>query len=249
MKILITNDDGIRAETLPLLIEWAKKLGEVVVAAPKTEQSGRSHSIELHKSFEVLPSDLFEGIEAYSVDSSPADCVRYATVGLGHKFDLVISGVNKGYNMGCDMVYSGTLGAVFEASFIGFENNCRNVNAIALSSRTAECEDAIAQLDTVWKFITDNDLFKHNKLYNINIPSNAKGIRITRQGGIYYSDTFEPVGNNEYMPTGYLAYKKGDDLNIDTDAVANGYISITPITVSCTFDAAVDELSHLNDKQ
>ena len=82
MKILLTNDDGIYAEGLKHLVEWAKTKGEVVVVAPKSEQSGKSHSIEIHKGFGFKKVDLFEGVESYYVDSTPADCVRIAILGL-----------------------------------------------------------------------------------------------------------------------------------------------------------------------
>ena len=91
MRILITNDDSISSSVLAPLAQWASKLGEVTVVVPKVEQSGKSHGIELHKAFEVLKTDRIPGIEAYTVDSTPADCLRYAVFGMKRKFDLVIS--------------------------------------------------------------------------------------------------------------------------------------------------------------
>ena len=121
MKILITNDDGIEAEGLKHLVNWARKLGEVSVFAPKTQQSATSQSIEIHGTFEVKKSSMFEGIEAYSVDSTPADCVRIAVLGMKKKFDLVLSGINNGPNVGGDIRYSGTVGACFEANMQGIK--------------------------------------------------------------------------------------------------------------------------------
>ena len=109
MKILITNDDGIQASALPDLVKWAKKYGEVTVIAPKVEQSAKSHAIEIHKPFRLEPVDLVEGVTAFSLDSTPADCVRYGILGRGEQFDLVISGVNRGLNVGVDIIYSGTV--------------------------------------------------------------------------------------------------------------------------------------------
>ena len=79
MRILITNDDGIYAEGIALLVEWAKVLGEVTVAAPKVEQSGKSHAINFTAPVEIRKVDVFSGVEAYEVDSTPADCIRFAT--------------------------------------------------------------------------------------------------------------------------------------------------------------------------
>ena len=119
MRILITNDDSVSASQLIPLIRFCQGLGEVTTVVPKYEQSGKSHSIELHKPFEVKHIELEPGLWVYTVDSSPADCVRYAVLGMEKEFDLVISGINRGYNMGGDIMYSGTAGAVFEAVSLG----------------------------------------------------------------------------------------------------------------------------------
>ena len=130
MKILITNDDGIFSEGLAILTKWATKLGEVYVVAPSQQQSGKSHAITIHSPFEISKVTLGLGEkEAYAVGSTPVDCVRFATLGLGIQFDLIFSGINKGYNLGEDILYSGTVGALFEASL-------RRTNAIAFPSNT-----------------------------------------------------------------------------------------------------------------
>ena len=149
MKILITNDDGIYASELIPLVKWAKKLGEVVVAAPKVEQSGKSHGIEIHKAFEVKQVDLVEGVRAYAVNSTPADCVRFAILGLKEEFDLVISGINRGLNIGADIMYSGTVAAVFEAAALG-------VKAMAVSTEPKFYEGAAGQMDRIclrWNWV------------------------------------------------------------------------------------------------
>ena len=127
MRILITNDDSISSPVLLPLIQWASKLGEVTTVVPKYEQSGKSQSIELRNPFEVQKVTLAPGIEAYTVDSAPADCVRYAVLGMGMEFDLVISGINRGLNIGIDTLYSGTAAAIFEAG-------CCGIPAIAFST-------------------------------------------------------------------------------------------------------------------
>ena len=97
MKILITNDDSISSEVLLPLARWAKQLGEVTVVVPKYEQSGKSHCIEIRKAFEVKQVPFADpDIKAYTVDSSPADCVRFALEGMQTTFDFVISGINRG---------------------------------------------------------------------------------------------------------------------------------------------------------
>ena len=240
MRILITNDDSISSPVLTPLVKWAQKLGEVMVVVPKFEQSGKSHSVELHKDFEVLPCDLFPGVRAYTVDSSPADCVRYAILGLHEKFDLVISGINRGLNIGTDILYSGTVSAAFEAVCLG----CK---ALALSTGFETFETALANLDNVWELMEQHALFEKNDIYNVNIPEyEVKGVRFTRQGGPFYSDDFPSVGNNMVRPTGKCIYEDSHNYELDTDAVLHGYISISPLIPERTNVPLFHELSKLN---
>jgi len=224
MKILVTNDDSISAPQLIPLVRWCQKLGEVTVIVPKYEQSGKSQSIELHKPFEVKKVQLTEDITALTVDSSPADCVRYAVFGLKQKYDLVVSGINRGFNMGRDIMYSGTAAGVFEAVSLGMK-------AIAFSTGPEYYDRATQPLDEVWAFIRKHDLFSLCDLYNVNVIPGAKGIRITRQGGHFYSDDFVHQGNDLYLAQGKCVYVDQQDLTLDTDCVMNGYNSIMPLTI------------------
>ncbi|MDD4011775.1 MAG: 5'/3'-nucleotidase SurE [Sphaerochaetaceae bacterium] len=236
MRILLTNDDGLNAEGLAALETWARTKGEVTVVAPKTEQSGKSHSIEIHKSFEVLK--VAEG--RYSVDSSPADCVRFAFSGLGRDFDLVLSGINKGFNVGTDIVYSGTDGAIFEASCLG----CR---ALAFSTDPESFEDSKRLLDRIWAFIEAGRLFDYNDIYNINIPLKATSIRVTAQGSPYYKDRFVRTAENMYMADGYSVYSGARDLERDIDAVMHGHVSITPLCIDRTSAKAYMALKGISE--
>ena len=224
MRILITNDDGVQYDGLLPLVKWAKTLGEVTVVAPKFEQSGKSHGIELHKPFEVKRLQLLPDVVCYSVDSTPADCVRFAVLGLKEHYDLVISGINNGLNIGCDIMYSGTVAAVFEAAIQG-------IRAIAISADFGKHLVAADHLDKVWNYIQEKKLFDLNSVYNINIPEEPKGFMVTHQGGPYYSDDFEAREDDMYMPIGKCVYENRNDMTIDTDAVMSGYISVTPLTI------------------
>lgn len=238
MRILITNDDGINASGIKKLVNWAKKHGDVTVVAPKVEQSGKSQAIELHKPFEVKASNVFPGIEAYTVDSTPADCVRYAIIGLKKDFDLVLSGINNGYNIGVDLIYSGTVGAVFEAELFG-------AYAIAFSTDYVNSSVTDEQLDIAYNCIVENKLFKYSRIYNVNIPPEGKEIRFTRQGSRYYSDNFMKTDDDMYSPSGFLAYQKKDDLTKDTHAVSAGYISVSPLTVNRINEKAYSKIIKL----
>lgn len=231
MRILITNDDGIRAPQLARLARWARRLGEVTVVAPKYEQSGKSQAFQIHDAFEVKPFDLEPGIPAWSVDSTPADCIRYAMLGMKQSFDLILSGINRGYNMGSDILYSGTVGAAFEAVLLG-------AKAVALSTGPEYYDQAADHLDQVFDFIFDHDLLQIHSAYNVNIPPHAQKLRITRQGGPYYSDDFVSVGDNLYQASGKCVYTDSNNDDLDTDAIHHGYISVMPLTV-CRTDLEV----------
>ena len=238
MRILITNDDGLFAPGIVPLVEWAKKHGEVTVVAPKIEQSGKSHAIEFVKPFEIKKVDIWEGVEAYSCDSTPADCVRFGIMGLCREYDLVLSGINRGVNLGIDMIYSGTVAAIFEASYW-------NHKALAFSTYPDTRDEAAAQLDSIYNYIKENNLFDYNDIYNVNIPPMANGIKITCQGSAYFSDAFKPIGNDMYLQTGERVPDEApEDLERDTVAVENGFISITPITLSRLNKSAFDELKN-----
>lgn len=227
MRILITNDDSVTATQLLSLIKYCQRFGEVTTVVPKIEQSGKSHGIELHSAFSVQKQELAPGIYAYAVDSTPADCVRFALLGLGKKFDLVVSGINRGYNLGTDVLYSGTVAAVREAVLY-------NIPAVALSTSPENYENAVNQLDTVLNFALQHNLLGVHNVYNINIPPEPKGIKITRQGKTFYSDAFFEVGDGMYKVQGECIFTPKGDLTLDTEAVMAGYISIMPLTTDIT---------------
>lgn len=238
MRILLVNDDGINAPGILALAKWATTLGEVTVVAPKVEQSGKSHAIEIVKPLEAKPADFPLHLPAYAVDSTPADCVRFAVKGLGLTFDMVLSGINRGFNVGEDIMYSGTVGAIFEANAMG-------IPAMAFSTHTEGFEDASASLDKIYDFMQRHKLFACHSLYNINIPANPQSIRVTRQGGPYYKDRFVPLGNHMYHQMGYSVFESVGDMTLDTEATLNGHISILPLTLERTNLSVYNRLSHL----
>ena len=227
MRILITNDDGMQAAQLIPLIKWCQKLGEVTTVVPKFEQSGKSHSFEIRKPFEAKQVELEPGITIWSVDSTPADCVRFAVLGKGMEFDLTISGVNRGLNVGADIMYSGTCAAASEAAHLG-------IPAIALSTTPKNYDRATEELDRILDFIREKELLAIHHLYNVNIPAAPKGIKITHQGGPYFSDDFVPIGDDMYRPTGKPIWVDSNDDTLDTDATLHGYITVTPLTFDRT---------------
>ena len=240
MRILITNDDGMEAAQLVNLIRWCRKLGQVTAVVPKVEQSGKSHSFEIKRDIEAKQVTLAPDVTVWSVDSTPADCVRFAVLGKNMEFDLCISGINRGLNMGRDIMYSGTVAAASEAVNLG-------IRAVALSTNPENYPNATAELDRVLDFFREHDLLRKNDIYNVNIPARPKGFRITRQGGPYYSDDFPHVGGDMYRPTGKPVWVDSGDLTLDTDATLSGYITITPLTLDRTRVDLFRELQCLND--
>ena len=242
MRILITNDDGIENMGIRLLAEWAKKLGEVTVVAPKVEQSAKSHAIDFTRPVEIKKVPLLDGVTAYSMDSTPADCVRFAILGLKEKFDLVLSGINKGVNLGADIVYSGTVGAVFEAARLG-------VKAIAFSAFPDDQEGASKHFDEVYDYIVKNGMFEDNGIFNVNIPEKVKGIRMTYQGSPYFSDAFQLMEGSEelYEQVGEpVPDVCPDDMDRDTVAILQGYITVTPLMATRTNMETFHKFKKLN---
>lgn len=238
MRILVTNDDGIYAESLEAVVRWAKKYGEVEIFAPKFEQSAKSHAIELHKPFEIVRVEREDGLLAYRIDSTPADCVRVAVAGMKREYDLVISGINNGYNIGVDILYSGTVSAATEAVILG-------IPSLALSTDRGVYDEAMSHMDRVYGYILSNKLFDINPSYNVNIPPEGGDIRITRQGGPFYTDDFIPLPDapTMYMPTGKCVYEYSGDPTLDTDTVLHDKcISIMPLTCCRTAQDAYEKL-------
>lgn len=228
MKILITNDDGFDSLGIRLLAQWAQKLGEVTVIAPKTEQSGTSHGIDFIHPTEIKQVDVIPGITVYSMASTPADCVRFGVFGLKEKYDLVLSGINRGVNVGEDIVYSGTVGAIFEAAKCG-------IPAIAFSTFPTTQEIAASYLDDIYDYFIENKLMEENNLYNVNIPDAVEGIRMTYQGSMYFSDSFVKQEGDIYIQVGGpVPDICPDDINRDTVAIHKNLITVTPLLFTRT---------------
>ena len=134
-----------------------------------------------------------------------------------------------------DVMYSGTVAAIFEAAALG-------IPAVAFSAPYQGYEEAIGELDRVWAYFTERKLWDKHSLYNVNIPPSPKGICITRQGGPYYTDDFDPREGDLYMPVGRCVHENTGDLTLDTDCVVSGYISITPMTINRTDLGIYDKL-------
>ncbi len=233
MRILLTNDDGIEAEGLRHLVNFAEKFGEVCVCAPKTQQSAKSMSIQIHDAYEVKKVDIFGDIEAYSIDSTPTDCVRVAILGMKKQFDLVMSGINCGPNLGGDIHYSGTVAAALEAAKSG-------IKAIAVSAAFQSFDNAVRNLDRVFFEIQNRRMFDFADVLNVNFPKCGEEILITKMGPAIYSDEFEFLEDGTIRPGLICLYTGTKNLEFDTDAVMTGHISITPLRCDMTDSSAYE---------
>ncbi len=238
MRILITNDDGLYAEGIALLVEWAKTKGDVTVVAPKVEQSGKSHAIDFTRPIEIKKVDLWADVRSYYMDSTPADCIRFAVLGMKEKYDLILSGINRGFNLGKDIVYSGTAGAIFEGGRLG-------IPGIAFSTDPTTLDGAKAHLNRVYNFIMENRLLEESMLYNVNLPNSHGEIRITKQGGVYFHDEFKYLGGDIWEQGGYIIEENEGDDRLDTDSVRDGFVSITPLVSDRTNHLAFEKIKDL----
>ena len=223
-RILVVNDDGYDALGIILLAKHLTKYGDVTVYAPATGQSAQSQAITCFTS--IKREEVFGmGYKCYKVFGKPADCVRLAT-GL-EDFDLVVSGINNGFNIGIDTLYSGTIGAALDA-------NLHGISSIALSAPRGKVADFEFILDQVLEkcFEIGESFSKDMYCLNVNFPKDPqdiKGYKLTRVG--YFVDDLSMVEYNDgFKPAKYNLDYNHQDLSIDYSAHMANYISITPLT-------------------
>lgn len=247
MLILVTNDDGITAAGIKALVDSLKNKGEVVVVAPERERSAVGHAITMHKPLRANRVPYFGGeIKAWSVNGTPSDCVKLGIEALmDRKPDMVFSGINRGPNLGSDVLYSGTVSAAIEAVMLG-------VPAAALSLASYDYEDysvasgfAFSLAENIYREGLDGDT-----LLNVNVPcvpgDKVKGVRVTRLGTRRYKNSFEarldPRGQEYYWMSGEAVDEKNGS-DCDISLVAENYITITPVHFELTRFDYIDKLN------
>ncbi len=229
-KILITNDDGIEADGIVRLAEVAKEYGEVWVIAPEHQRSAASHCITLRAPVSVREYDFpVEGVRAYACGGTPADCVRVGSLSvMPYKPDVVLSGINYGFNVATDVQYSATVGAAFEAAFQGYR-------AIALSE---DMRDRHGITDAYIRRLLDEYIdveLGRERIININFPcgdpEDCRGIMrdVKTSGGSFFHDRYKLLEEKEdgtkiYMVDGI--YNEDAEDGTDFKAVVDHYISV-----------------------
>ena len=229
MKILVTNDDGVKKEGLKTLVLALKELGhEVFVVAPLNEQSAVSSTLTLRRGLKCQKiEDVVPSVETYAVDGTPVDCVKVAVHVLNIDFDLAISGINNGYNMGEDIIYSGTVAAAKEAVLY-------DKKSIAISCDVNTTEGFTKIYKQLFTDIFESNIYIDSKMLNINIPNSPKGIKITHQGTCMYDTRYELRGGVYYAVGKPDLYNEINDKHTDVYQVMHNYVSVTPVTVDVT---------------
>ncbi|GHT12666.1 5'-nucleotidase SurE [Bacteroidia bacterium] len=239
--ILLTNDDGIRAKGLRALVEIARPFGKLVLVAPEEVQSGQSHAITSHLPLRIRKIDPYDkDVEAYACTGTPVDCVKLCMSHLLHGGvpDVVLSGINHGSNSSSSILYSGTVAAAQEGALYGAQ-------ALAFSLLNLSADADFSNCIGVGQQILEKALrtpMRKDTLLTVNIPdvpgSQLKGIKVMRQAqGMWverYDRRIDPHNNDYFWLTGDYVNKEPDATDTDEWALANNYVSITPIQADMT---------------
>jgi len=247
--ILVSNDDGITAPGIHILVKVAKKIGDVVVVAPNSPQSGMGHAITIGNTLRLDKSTAFEDVEAWECSGTPADCVKLAKhhVLKDRQPDLVVSGINHGSNSSISVLYSGTMSAAIEAAIeglpaIGF--SLCDYGHEADFSHTEEYVEKIIRQALKYKI-------PENTTLNVNFPKKSekpiKGIKVCRQAHAKWQEEFDerldPNNRKYYWMTGsFVNFDKGEDT--DEWALVNNYVSVVPCQFDLTAHYAVARLNN-----
>lgn len=249
MHILVTNDDGVTAPGLLALAQEMRKLGKVTVFAPDKNWSASGHVKTMERPLRVKEVTLADGTPAFASDGAPSDCVALPLLGLiEEKIDLVVSGINPNANIGHDVTYSGTVTAAMEAVIAGVKGIAVSLDAPEWHKGPLDYSTSAAVAKRIVKQVIADGL-PEGVVLNVNVPylkeSELKGYMITRQGLRVYRDALDarmdPRGKPYYWiggeaPTGVA--ENGTDFG----ALAQGYVSITPLQLDLTHLKAMDVL-------
>jgi len=249
VNILIANDDGIYSDGIYALWEAMSEIGETTIVAPRTEKSAVGHSITIADPIRIEEISRSGGFKGFAVDGTPADCIKIAVGSLLPKRpDIIVSGINAGANVGGNILYSGTISAATEGTI-------RNIPSMAISLDSITGGDLKGAKETAK--IVVNEIIKNGlpqgTLLNVNVPNldqkDIKGYKITRQGKLYFKDSFDrrvdPRGRIYYWMKGKIVNNdKGKES--DGNALADGFVSITPIHFQITDNSFLTDLKSWN---
>ncbi|MFZ4261431.1 5'/3'-nucleotidase SurE [Sphingobacterium sp. HJSM2_6] len=245
--ILVVNDDGITAPGIKVLLEVMQEIGDVVVVAPDSPQSGMGHAITIGKPLRLDKISIYEGVEMYKCSGTPVDCVKLAVnkIFKGKKPDLCVSGINHGLNYSINVLYSGTMSAAVEGAI-------EDIPSIGFSlddfSHTADFSHCRKYIKAIALQVLEHGLPK-NTLLNVNFPNireEIKGLKICRQANAKWFEEFDervdPYNREYFWMTGkFQLNDRGEDT--DAFAITHGYVSIVPTQFDMTAHHAIPELN------
>jgi 5'-nucleotidase len=251
VQILLTNDDGITSRGLFEAKRALERHGTVSVIAPDSNRSGSARSITIDRPLTVAEVALRDGSTGFATDGTPVDCVRFGELGLvGERPDLVVAGINYGYNLGDDVTYSGTVAAAFEGLLLGIPGIAVSQGAPTASGsdfRRHEAYDFGPAAEFLGRLV--GSVIAHGipegTLLNVNVPSNPSGVAVGKLGKRIYRDRLELEADEEGRRR-YRIY--GDDPSYhdepgtDFRAIAEGHISVTPIHLDLTSAPGIEAL-------
>jgi 5'-nucleotidase len=246
--ILVSNDDGITSKGIRVLISIMKKLGEVVVVAPDSPQSGMGHAITIGETLRLVEEEIFEDVLAYKSSGTPADCVKLAKhyVLKDRTPDLVVSGINHGSNTSISVLYSGTMSAAIEGAIEGFPSIGFSLCDYSSKADFSHSEEWI---EKIARQVLEKGISKGVAL-NVNIPpkqnSPIQGVKVCRQADAKwqeeFSERFDPTGRKYFWMAGnFVNFDKGEDN--DEWAIANNFISIVPCQYDLTAHHAISQIN------
>lgn len=239
IPILITNDDGYEAEGLRVLEQALAGLGDVWVVAPDREQSGQGHALSLHHPLRFEQ----RAVRRFAVQGTPTDCIYLGIKQImTSKPKIIVSGINRGVNLGDDITYSGTVSAAFEGTLM-------SVPSFAMSQQVEGSEVSFEAAARFARSLAEEVLRRGvptDTLLNVNVPAApAGGVRITRQGKRLYPggviERHDPKGRTYYWIGGAPA-EWTDDPECDFAALSEGLISVTPLHLDLTNHKVIGDL-------
>jgi 5'-nucleotidase len=247
LKILISNDDGIDSPGIAALAKEMKKIGDVTVIAPRTEQSAVGHAITMKIPLRITEYYKNGDFFGYAIDGTPADCLKIGIRNiLKTRPDIVLSGINNGSNTAINIIYSGTVSAAREAAIM-------DLPAIAISQTSHDAKD-FSYSARIASELTKQVLKRglpNGTLLNVNVPNlpaeEIAGILVTKQGKSKWDDVYEeridPYGKKYYWLTGSLM-ETDDKLETDQFAIKNNFVSITPVHFDLTDYATYNSINN-----
>ena len=234
MQILLTNDDGIFAPGLAAIYKELTKIGDVIVVAPADSRSGTSHSVTLKKPLVCNKVDINGQFTGFSVQGSPADCVKLAVMQLHEgPIDLLVAGINNGANAGINVYYSGTVAAAMEGAFL-------KIPAVSMSLASEEQMDSEKAAGYCAKILKKLMPLKSGEVININIPQlskgEPKGMRVVPQSTEGFHEHYIRQKNEQGQTTFQLAggSHRAEQNPTDTTSLADGFITITALASDMT---------------